>query len=68
MIITQFDLLIKSNLHHARSVTPQLVLRGGLDFQGLAPGTTTAKKRRSGGEQLATVSDLTGQGTKPQTS
>ena len=45
----------KSNLHYTRGITPKRVTSGGAHLRGLAPGLTAPKKRRSGGEPLATL-------------
>ena len=47
----------KSNLHYTRFISPKRVTSGGAHLRGLAPVryNTAPKKRRSGGEPLATL-------------
>ena len=58
----------KSNLHYTCGITSKRVTRGGTISPAWRLGNIATKKRGSGGEPLATLSDLTGPGIEPQTS
>ena len=45
----------KSNLHFTRDITPKRVTSGRVHLLGLAPGQSSSKKRRSGGEPMVTL-------------
>ena len=60
----------ESNLYSTRSITTKSATGGGIHLRSLTPGQHSPEQRRSGGDWRAvgdTVSDLTGQGIKPQT-
>ena len=62
------DAKTKSNLHYTRGITPKRVTSSGAHLCDLAPGYTAPKKRRSGGEPLATLCRFHRSGIEPQTS
>ena len=53
--VNRKEVLTKSNLHYTRRITPKRVTSCRAHLRGLAPGTTAPKKRRNGGESLATL-------------
>ena len=60
--------LKKSNFLYTCGITSKCVTIGGAHLRGLAVCNAAPKKRRSGGEPLATLPDLTGPRIEPQTS
>ena len=58
---------IKSNLYYTQDNTSKRITSGGAHLRSLAPGQHSIKKRRSGGDPLATLSEysLTGLEVEP---
>ena len=67
MLRAKLHALTFFNLYYSCGITPKCATSDGAHLRGLSPGQIISKKHRSGGEPLATLSDLTGPGIEPQT-
>ena len=61
-----FDLILKSNLHDTRGITPKCVTSGGIHLRDLAPEQHSSEETWQWWRAVGnTVSDLTGLALKP---